>query len=138
MMLDASPFLGRTCADCIRFVYDDDGKVMKERRSGQPWRRPLGVLTPCYKCPKIPEDAPEKSYYYAVEITETSWQAIRHYDRCKATGHFPVDPETGEVDPIVQRNAEIISTMREAHREAKQAAMMMQALQLAGLRAAAR
>ncbi len=56
--------------------------------------------TPCWKCPKIPDEAP-KSPAFAVEPTERSRQIIAHYHRCRAVGRFPADP-------LVERNAAVI------------------------------
>lgn len=150
MLEEGSPFLRRTCAECLQWMWTDDGKiegVNLERKTkkqyvslkvlqadgAKPWPRPLGVVTPCFKCPKIDDDAPDKSYHYAMEPSERSYETIRHHDQCKAVGQFPIDQRTGEVDPIVRRNAELIQSVREAYRRAEQKQLLMQMTMLKGM-----
>jgi len=129
MVLEDSPFLGRSCSDCFKWIYDDDGKVKKLRGSDKPFPRPKGVLPPCFKCPKTAhmENPDDRVAYNAIEPEEKHWVAIEHYDRCNATRHFPVDPETGEVDPIVAYNASIIKGLRDAHRDSILRSLVMTA-----------
>ncbi len=97
-------FFGRTCADCKRWLYRPDGTKMVRGRpqdGGKPIPRPEGQPTPCHECPKVPDDAPEKSSQYALEPSERSKAAYLHYLECVAVGRFPDDP-------IVRRNAAII------------------------------
>jgi hypothetical protein len=119
-----SKFFGRSCADCIAYVWDNQGMVKGMDRKNyssveacneagsKPWRRPLGVIPPCHECPKIPEDSPIRSHHYAIEPSERSYKAIKHHDECEAVHHFYVDPDTNDVDPIVKRNAAIIKATR--------------------------
>lgn len=95
----------RTCEKCEKYQYEDTiGKmgplVMLE--SGQPMKRPAGCQTPCYMCPKVPKSATEKTRASAIEPTEKSLTAIRHYQQCAAVRDFPKDE-------IVYRNAGILS-----------------------------
>lgn len=89
---------GRSCLDCHKYLYDNDGKITK--RVGLPVMRPPGIVTPCCQCPKIPEDKP-KHWHYAEDLNEKNSEAFVHYMQCRATGRFPNDP-------IVSRNAAII------------------------------
>lgn len=94
-----TPEWSRSCADCLKFAYDESGKV--SRRAGLPVLRPPGTPTPCDKCPKIPADAPTRSREHAIELSDRNIQAYGHYLECRAIGQFPDDP-------IVRRNARII------------------------------
>lgn len=142
MIEEGSPFLFRTCAECLKYNWSDDGVFGADRKKHrsveacvqatgkEPWRRPVGTIPPCFKCPKVPKDAPRKSHHYAVEITDATWDTIRHYDECEATHSFPVNPVTGDVDAIVKRNAGIIKQARESARRGEMRAMVTQALTL--------
>jgi hypothetical protein len=47
--------IGRTCDECKRWVYYDDGKRLsgtKMIRRGKPVARPPNLGTPCWTCPK--------------------------------------------------------------------------------------
>lgn len=130
MICAGSEFLGRTCADCASFMYEDNGKKKLMRGTDKPWPRPLGVVTPCHKCPKVPDDAPKdrhghKHRRYAVEITDKTWATIQHYDECEAVGQFPDDA-------IVRRNAAIIKRVRDQYRRLELQEVIMQ---VAALRA---
>lgn len=81
-------------------------------------RTGLTVLTPCHECPKVPADAPEKSWRYAIEPSDKSFLAIKFHDECDAVGDWPKNPE-GNVDGIVKRNAALIKTIREVCRRAQ-------------------
>lgn len=89
---------GRSCHDCHTWLYDGDGKITQ--RAGKPVRRPLGVITPCVNCPKIP-DGVVKDWHNAESLTEKNSAAFVHYIECRAVGRFPDDP-------IVARNAAVI------------------------------
>lgn len=96
------PAWSRSCADCAKWVYTDDGEVMKRPpKIGLPVLRPAGTPTPCSRCPKIPASAPAKTREYAIELTDQNFQAWQHYLECRAIGRFPDDP-------IVRRNARIL------------------------------
>lgn len=98
----------RTCARCEAYFYEDglnkmgplmlldDGSPMPRPRDGD---RP--GETPCHQCPKVPRDAPSRTREFAVDPSEKSLAALRHYQRCKTTGVWPADE-------IVFRNAELI------------------------------
>ena len=101
------PEFDRTCADCQKYLYDDDGLLVRRpARTGLPVLRPKGAATPCHKCPKIPKgEAPLPTN--AQELSEKNRRAFGHYLQCRAVGRFPEDP-------IVRRNAVVI---REVHDE---------------------
>jgi hypothetical protein len=69
-----------------------------------PVLRPAGVPTPCYKCPKIPPDAPAKERRYAVELSEKNERVYQHYLECAAVSRFPDDP-------LVRRHAALIGSV---------------------------
>jgi len=98
------PEWARTCEDCAKWIYDDDGKQVQ--RAGLPVVRPPGVPTPCHKCPKIPDGA-EPVRSNAGELDDRGFQAYRHYLECRAVGQFPDDP-------IVRRNARIFRAAHDA------------------------
>jgi hypothetical protein len=94
---------GRTCDDCERYVYLEDGQLMRRpARTGLPVLRPRGQLTPCPSCPKIHRDAPARTRVHADEMTPRNRQAFWHYRQCKAVGIFPDDP-------VVRRNAAVVA-----------------------------
>jgi hypothetical protein len=58
-------------------------------------------VPPCHTCPKIPRDAPARTWWYAVDLSPENVQVYTHYLECRAVGHFPNDP-------IVKLHARII------------------------------
>jgi len=92
-----------SCSDCQRFLFDEKWKPVT--RGGEHCERPKGSVTPCWKCPKIPKgEKPEPAN--AVEMTEKSRQAFRHYLRCRAVNRFPVDE-------LVEHNAALIRAVED-------------------------
>ena len=51
-----------------------------------------GTVPPCNTCPKIPPDAPAKSWMFAVDLTPQNLEVYWHYKECRAVGRFPRDP----------------------------------------------
>lgn len=76
-------------------------------RAGKPIPRPPGVLTPCAKCAKIPDDKP-KSRDHAIEPTTQTRRTLTHWFECRAVGVYPDDP-------IVRRNAAIIRRVHDEY-----------------------
>ncbi len=120
MIETGSKFLGRTCADCITYMWGDGGVEGTSRARGRkkyrslhichaagatPTKKHNGMMLPCHECPKVREDAPRPSYYYADEVTDRSWHTLQHFDECDAVGMFPDDP-------IVKHNAAIIRRVK--------------------------
>lgn len=102
---------GRSCETCKKYLHDDSGGrfgqvVRRPAKTGPPVPRPAGSKTPCAVCPKIPAAMPADSLY-AVELTPELVATYSHYLECKAVGQFPDDP-------IVRRNAAIISAVEGA------------------------
>lgn len=101
----------RDCADCKQYSYRDGpgnwGEPIVDR-AGNKIRRPLNVLPPCNRCPKIPKGSPPRPES-AVVLSERNLAAYWHYKQCKAVGSFPDDP-------IVQRNAAIIRELEDQAR----------------------
>ena len=99
----------RSCADCQRYIYHDQGQKFGprvERPKGTPVLRPKGTKTPCFWCPKIPPETkpcPEN----AEELSERNTAAYLHYLECAAIGEFPKDA-------IVHRNAALIRDVKDA------------------------
>lgn len=96
----------RPCSECRKWMYTADGELMKSG-DGRPRPRAPGDPTPCWKCPKVPEDAPTRTSHHAVEPSERSRVVWRHYRECKATGRFPDDD-------LVRANAAVIAGIEEA------------------------
>jgi len=121
MIAEGSKYLNRTCAECISFMWNDEGVQginfnagsRKSYRSVQacidagakPTKRIPLTLTPCHECPKVRENAP-KSVYFATEILDVVWEIMAHFDECDAVNHFPDDP-------LVRKHAAIIRRVRE-------------------------
>ncbi len=100
-MLLHSKVSGRDCRDCQKYVYDEEtGKKKILNATSLPMLR-NGSPPPCYKCKKIPDDAPFKSFRFAVDLSPKNRQALHHYLECRATGQFPKDP-------IVRYNASVL------------------------------
>ena len=129
LIAEGSKYLHRTCAECQTFQWSDEGLeginfsagTRKKYRSVQacldagakPTRRVPLTLTPCYECPKVPDNAPVKSVYFATEISDLTWQVIAHFEECDAVNQFPED------DPIVRKNAATIRRIREQAKHAE-------------------
>lgn len=105
------PEWSRSCQQCETWLYDDETGQVHRRpaRTGPPTRRPLGTITPCVRCPKVPEDAPIRTRAFAIEMTIQNRLAYRHYLECQAVNSWPDDP-------IVRRNARIIREIEDAHK----------------------
>jgi hypothetical protein len=102
-----NPEFVRSCDDCEKYHYGDDGKIVrKPHLIGLPVLR-IGA-TPCHKCPKIPSDAPVKGRAFAVEMSQQNWLAYEHYLECRAVGQFPADP-------IIRRWASLIRRVEDGH-----------------------
>lgn len=106
LLLYHPEYAARPCEDCAKWMYQEDGSRKMFR--GLPMLRPQGVPTPCWKCPKIPADAPVKARSEAVEMSEQSRAVWLHYSECRAVGQFPDDP-------IVRRHAGLIRRIEDAH-----------------------
>jgi len=118
-VLLARPQWNRSCEDCQKFIYEDDGQQKKNTRTGLPVLNTSG-LTPCADCEKIPahvydENAVEipktmnnakRLREHAVELTPRIAQAWQHYRECKAVNDFPNDP-------IVRANAVLFRDVEE-------------------------
>ncbi len=126
MIEENSKFLGRSCAECITYMWDDKEMVNGRKNpnfnkpdinrvTGELWRRPLGTIPPCYECPKIPDDKP-KSYYHAIEVSDRSFAMLKYFEECDAVQQWPKNKE-GEVDPIIRRFATIIKRYKDNGKE---------------------
>lgn len=116
-------FFSLSCDICEQFMHTNGVLTL---RAGEPVARPKGVVTPCWKCPKIPRTAPRKTREFAEEISDKNYQAFKFHLRCKAVGHFPDDP-------IVARNAEVIESVIESIRDAKQEELVQTLLAIASM-----
>lgn len=95
-----APEWNRSCAECERHVYRDDGTP--QLRGGLLVLRPAGTPTPCHKCPKVPADLRASGADWkacraaAVDPTPQTRRALAFYRRCRAVGRFPDDPLVAE------------------------------------------
>lgn len=102
----------RPCGECIRYVYDADGRQCVNPITGVPIPRDADTPLECESCPKIPAGAP-KNRFQAVELDERGWKAYLHYRRCKAVGRF-------EDDEAVEAVAGLIGQVEERVAESRQ------------------
>ncbi len=91
MSMAAPEVAGRDCQDCRKVMYDKSGRRAINKRTGLVTMRPPGTIPPCTTCPKIPPDAPEKTWEHAVDLSERNVTVYTHYLECKAVGRFPDD-----------------------------------------------
>lgn len=105
-MYDAPHVATRDCEHCQLFVYDADGKPQIYR--GGLVLRPKGNLPNCRTPAGCPKGTPENQK----GLTDQNMHALAHYRECVAVGYRPDEA----ADPIVRRNAAIISRM-EARQE---------------------
>jgi hypothetical protein len=98
----------RSCDECKRFVFDDNGKKMM--RGGNPVPRQPGANPPCRTCPKIsPEN--EKN----CTLSEKNWKTIQLWYQSKATGgNVPLDDIARENLGLVQYVMDAVSTVENA------------------------
>lgn len=105
----------RDCEDCKAWMYDEETGE-RALRHGRPIKRagkpPCGFPTgpDTTRCPKGTPEA-------GIELSERNWLAWQHYQECAAVGQFPDDP-------IVKRNAAIISRVEKAAEQHRQAEEM--------------
>ncbi len=101
-----------SCTDCVKYMQKDGILTRRPPRIGQLVLRVPGTVTPCVKCPKIPDDSPAKTREWAQEMSERNRMAFVHYRECAAVGVWPDDP-------IVRRNAAIIRGAIDRMREGR-------------------
>lgn len=113
-----APEWNRSCAECERHVYRDDGSP--QVRGGLLVVRPAGTPTPCHKCPKVPADLRASGADWkacraaAVDPTPQTRRALAFYRRCRAVGRFPDDPLVAECAAAI---ADVERTVESAGRE---------------------
>lgn len=90
----------RDCSHCQLYHYNEETGKPYEGRAGGLAKRHLGCPPPCRTHTGCPKGTPEESK----ELSLRNCFALDHYRECKATGLFPDDP-------IVKRNAKIISEL---------------------------
>jgi hypothetical protein len=96
--------LGRTCADCRCWIYDQRHK--KILRRGQPVARPAGVSTPCASCPK--ENSADGTYFDR-HVADFAW-LIRRRHEAIATGGACFSA-TERADPLLHRNLGVVEAV---------------------------
>ncbi len=86
-----------TCQDCKDWIYDENWKRLRDRKTGKEYRRPLGTPTPCHKCPKGPVP-------FEKELTLQNAQAFRYYLECKVDnlGLLPQDRITVRNNSLIR------------------------------------
>lgn len=94
------PVWDRSCTFCETYVTEPDGRVFRDRTTGEPVLRSLygNVPTPCHICEKVPREVRDTGVSHvelrkhAVELTDRNRRAWHFYRQCRAVGHFPDDP----------------------------------------------
>lgn len=106
--LTAPRIARRSCADCLKYWYQDNGLVLIRNSTGEKELRPLFALPSCqteFGCPKgTPENPKSLS-------TPNQW-AYRHFQACEVTSSFPDDD-------IVRYNTRVIRKAMEAAEKEK-------------------
>lgn len=107
MLLSYPEVATRSCDDCKKWLYNDDGGRVK--RCGMDVPRHSNQPTPCHKCPK---KSPEEAHKY--ELSLKNQKAVQFHSVSKAVGFRNLTPEMAN-DPILQRNFAIIGGIEEQH-----------------------
>lgn len=81
---------GRSCRDCVQFIYSDEGEL-RRWPDGSPKKRPRGTVLPCAGCPKIPHGI-DPSPRNASELDDRLWLTYQFYRECRAVTDWPKDP----------------------------------------------
>lgn len=116
------PKYGRTCAECVRFVFDED---TGRRADDKTRRHPLTLAPvplergktdpPCHACPKtIGLEVRSRHWRELARLgrgdpPDWCYRAFRHWQRCAAVAWRVADAD----DPIVGRNADLFAGVRE-------------------------
>jgi hypothetical protein len=111
-MLAHPNFAALSCAMCEKVQHVDGVISYRNTTPRTPNPRLKGQVTPCWKCPKIPDEAPRKTRPHAIEMSYKNRAAYLHYRECSAVGSFPDDP-------IVRRNAGVIRGVIDSLAEAR-------------------
>lgn len=93
-------YFGRSCVDCRKHLFQENGKHLLNKATGLPLLRPAAVLTPCIVCPKIPEGA-WPHWSRAIEFDQRSVRALEFFLECRAVRSFPEDPIVRAVAAVV-------------------------------------
>lgn len=102
------PKWDRSCDDCRKWIYTDEGEVSTDNH-GKPHVRHPRMPLPCALCAKIPDDVKKErgravSWRDAIDLSEKNLRAYHHYQKCRAIGRFPDDE-------LVARHAVIIKSV---------------------------
>ena len=106
----------RSCADCKKWEYYNDGpkqgqRVKRKNRDEFVERRSrLPCETPGLTCPKGHHSDP-------IELSDENWLAWDHFQKASAVGYR----EHEQNDPIVRSNAAILTRVNDAVREYREA-----------------
>lgn len=102
--------LGRSCDDCIQWMYDETtGRRMT--RLGKPIPRGAGP-TPCETCPKCPAGEPATpATGRTSELSEKNWRALEHFIATRHDGLTEVE----KADPIVRKHRKILENLLMHH-----------------------
>lgn len=98
-MREAPGVATRDCGHCLTTLYDRHDRPWLDAE-GKERPRPPGTRPNCKACPKGPTP-------FVKGLSERNTLVYLHYLECKAVGDFPDDP-------IVKRNARIISEVETA------------------------
>jgi hypothetical protein len=113
-LLTQPKLAGRSCADCAKYVYGDDGEVVRRpARTGLPVLRPKDSKPPCRGCAKIPEGA-EPRPESAVTLSNRNLRAYQFYRECRAVGRWPDDAAVRHVAAVIRGVEEVVELSRAA------------------------
>lgn len=116
----------RSCDDCCKFMYEDDGQPMRRPKIGGPRvpRHPK-IPPPCRTCPKIPAGV-QATPGAATVIDDRTLDAWEFYRRCVALGNRFPDDETVELLAMQLADVERdVAAIREERRMARVVAAMV-------------
>ena len=92
----------RSCDACKRWIFDtENGRLVKNRLTGDPIERPAGTRTPCATCPKCSgESNPSPDIGHLSDLSPRNRTTLKRY------WEYRVVP--GPTDDIIQRNFGVI------------------------------
>lgn len=113
MLFEQPKLACRSCDDCEKYEYDEDGDQVKEwdGKIELPVLRLPHNPPVCWACDKVPDKVRQLKQRHvtradAINLTERNKLVYLHYRECRAVGVFPDDP-------IVRRHAGIIRDIQD-------------------------
>ncbi|MBX7106549.1 MAG: hypothetical protein K1X57_20910 [Gemmataceae bacterium] len=125
----------RSCDDCCKFMYEDDGRPMRRPKIGGPRVPRLPNVPPaCRVCPKIPPGV-QATPGAATVIDDRTLEAWEFYRRCVALGNKFPDDEAVELLAVQLADVEReVAEIREERRMARMVAALATVGQVRGQR----